>query len=215
MPLVGYTPVGGQATYDPDTNTHSCRGIRRYSREPWCEDHVEELQSAHGDILASKRHDRCTRGIRRQRSGAAELLGPGVPDPAGSADHPGQQLCADGFQSGDWHAGSRRCRRFRRQRYPRCHAAARRSPRYRSRRQDRGNAALVQHRVSARPARRIHGGSCVCRQPGPRHPRGLQHERGSRRLAPTVRAGRCSRSMEEQRTHRTRSRSDPITTRCR
>ena len=66
-------------------------------------------------------------------------------------------------------------------RHPRRHAAARRSPRYCSQRQDRGHAALVQRRVSARPSRRVHGGNCLCRQSGPRHPRGLQHERGSRR----------------------------------
>ena len=87
IPLVGYTPVGGQATYDPDTNTIRVAGYGDVPREPWREDPVEELQSAHRHIVASQRHQRDPRRIRRERSGAAKLLGPGLPDPAGSAVH--------------------------------------------------------------------------------------------------------------------------------
>ncbi len=215
MPLVGYTPVGGQATYDPDTNTISVAGYGDIPENLGVKTILEELQSADGDILASNRHNCYPRGIRRQRSGAAKLLGPGVPDPAGSADHPGQQLCADDRQSDDRHAppGVAADSGVR---YPRCHAAARRSPRYRST-TNRTEGTLHSFNVAYQRilARRIHSGNCVCRQSRPRHPRGLQHERGSRRLAPTTPAVRFSESTEEPPTRRTRSRSDPSTTRCR
>ena len=127
MPLVGYTPVGGQATYDPDTNTISVAGYGDIPENLGVKTILEELQPAHGDILAPNDTNVYTRGIRRQRAGAAELLGPGVPDPAGSADQPGQQLCTDDRQSDDRHAppGVAADSGVR---YPRRHAAARRSP---------------------------------------------------------------------------------------
>ena len=115
FPLVGYTPVGGQATYDPDTNSISVAGYGDIPENLGVKTILEELQSADGDLLASNDSNCVPRGIWRQRAGDAELLGPGVPDPAGSADHPGQQLCTDDRQSDDRHASPGVGRRFRRQ----------------------------------------------------------------------------------------------------
>ncbi len=61
MPLVGYTPVGGQATYDPVTNSISVAGYGDIPENLGVKTILEELQSADGDFLASNRQQRVTR----------------------------------------------------------------------------------------------------------------------------------------------------------
>ena len=89
-PLVGYTPVGGQATYDPDTNTIRVAGYGDVPENLGVKTLLEELQPAHRHFMAPQRRQCAPRRLRRERAGAAKLLGPGLPDPADSAVHPGQ-----------------------------------------------------------------------------------------------------------------------------
>ena len=53
-PLVGYTPVGGQATYDPETNTIRVAGYGDVAQNLGVHTLVEELQPSHGRLLAAQ-----------------------------------------------------------------------------------------------------------------------------------------------------------------
>ena len=109
----------------------------------------------------------------------------------------------------------RRCRRFRRAASLMRRRCVQKPSTSIDHEQDRGNAALVQRRVSAHLARRIHGGNCVCRQPRPRHPRGLQHERGSRDWRRQRRPAAVHEIWKNRRHVGPAAGQAPSTTRCR
>ena len=214
LPLVGYTPVGGQATYDPDTNSIRVAGYGDIPENLGVKTYWKNFNPRTG--ISWRPNDS---NVFRAGYGVSAL---GLPSSWGQA-YPIRQVqqitpvnsfapttvnLATGMPlpalvpipaSGILDATPLRAE-----------ALDVIDPN-----RTRGNAALVQRRVSAHPARRIYGGSCLCRQPRPQHPGGLQHERGSRRWRRPCRPAALHAVSEEPPTRRTRSRSDPNTTRCR
>ena len=162
----------------PDTNTIRVAGYGDVPRI-LASRAVEELQPADRRVLAAQRCKRRPRGLWRQRARSTELVGPGLSHTADPADHRTHQLCRQHRQAGDRSSGPG----VRSDSVERNHRRG--APPYREfvgnrSESDRGNTALVQYRVPAHAARRVHGGGCVCGQSRSRHPRSLQHERRSR-----------------------------------
>ena len=167
-PLVGYTAKGGQMAYDSDEQHGSRGGVWRRAREPGREDLLEELQPAHGYFVAHCRRQRAARRLRRQRAALAELLRSGLSDQTDSAVNGHQRLRA-GRRAGDRHADAG-VRGDSRQRHPRRDRLARRGAGRSADRSSRGAAALVERRLSASSARRVHGRSGLRRQSRRAHP---------------------------------------------
>ena len=171
-PLVGYTPVGRQATYDPDTNTIRVGGYGDIPQNLGVKTYWKNFNPRTGVSWRLNEVNVFRAGNGVSALGLPSSWGQAYPirqvqqfNPVNSfaptATNLATGLPAPAFvpipTSGILDATPLRAESLGRDRPE----------------QDRGDTALVQHRLSAHLARRIYGGGCVCRQPRPRHPRQL------------------------------------------
>ena len=154
-PLVGYTPKGGQMTYDPDNNTVRVAGYGDVPENLGVKTYWKNFNPRTGISWRVNDSDRLPCGLRRERAAMAELLRTGLPDPADPAAHPRRPASR---QPERWRPA---CRRLSSCRFPtavcsmRRHCAAKPWPSCRP--IATRAAALVERRLSAHPAGRIHG----------------------------------------------------------
>ena len=214
FPLVGYTPVGGQATYDPDTNTIRVAGYGDVPQNLGVKTYWKNFNPRTGISWRLNEANVFRAGYGVSALGLPSSWGQSYPirqvqqfNPVNSFA-PTTTNLATGLPAAAF--------------VPIPTSGILDATPLRAESLDvidpnRTEGTLHSFNVAYQRtlAWRIYGGGCVCRQPRPRHPCRLQHERGARDRRRQRRPAALRRNMAERPTRRARCLRSPNTTRCR